>query len=69
MQAPGGIDRAPVESVATTMTIAATTRKRVMSGMRASGSLHLGHLFGVLGQWARYCESAEAYFEIADLHG
>jgi tryptophanyl-tRNA synthetase len=39
-----------------------------MSGMRPSGDLHLGHLVGVLTQWARYCDTAEAYFEIADLH-
>jgi tryptophanyl-tRNA synthetase len=40
-----------------------------MSGMRASGNLHLGHLYGVLFQWVRYCDTADAYFEIADLHG
>ncbi|HEY5257972.1 MAG TPA: tryptophan--tRNA ligase [Candidatus Baltobacteraceae bacterium] len=46
-----------------------TTKPRVMSGMRASGRLHLGHLYGVLGQWVRYCDTADAFFEIADLHG
>lgn len=40
-----------------------------MSGMRVTGSLHLGHYFGVLTQWVNYCETADAYFEIADLHG
>ena len=39
-----------------------------MSGMRPTGGLHLGHLVGVLSQWANYCETADAYFEIADLH-
>jgi tryptophanyl-tRNA synthetase len=39
-----------------------------MSGMRPTGGLHLGHLVGVLTQWASYCETADAYFEIADLH-
>lgn len=43
-------------------------KPRVMSGMRSTGALHLGHLVGVLSQWADYCDSAEAYFEIADLH-
>jgi len=40
-----------------------------MSGMRVTGSLHIGHYFGVLTQWVDYCETADAYFEIADLHG
>ncbi len=39
-----------------------------MAGMRPTGGLHLGHLAGVLTQWAAFCDSAEAYFEIADLH-
>ena len=43
-------------------------RPRVMSGMRPTGPLHLGHLVGVLTQWATYCENADAFFEIADLH-
>ncbi len=30
--------------------------------------MHLGHLVGVLTQWANYCETADAFFEIADLH-
>jgi tryptophanyl-tRNA synthetase len=49
------------------MTVA--RKSRVMSGMRSSGNLHLGHLFGVLNQWVRYCDTADAFFEIADLHG
>ena len=47
---------------------ASLTRPRVMSGMRPTGPLHLGHLVGVLTQWANYCETADAFFEIADLH-
>jgi tryptophanyl-tRNA synthetase len=43
-------------------------KPRVMSGMRPTGDLHLGHLVGVLTQWANYCETADAFFEIADLH-
>jgi len=39
-----------------------------MAGMRPSGSVHLGHLVGVLTQWASYCDNADAFFEIADLH-
>ncbi|MBV8196904.1 MAG: tryptophan--tRNA ligase [Candidatus Eremiobacteraeota bacterium] len=36
--------------------------------MRPTGPLHLGHLVGVLTQWANYSETGEAFFEIADLH-
>ncbi|MDQ2679947.1 MAG: tryptophan--tRNA ligase [Candidatus Eremiobacteraeota bacterium] len=43
-------------------------RPRVMSGMRPTGQLHLGHLVGALNQWVAYCDTADAYFEIADLH-
>jgi len=39
-----------------------------MSGMRPTGGLHIGHLVGVLSQWANYSENTDAYFEIADLH-
>ncbi len=48
--------------------VTAAKRPRVMSGMRPTGRLHIGHYFGVLTQWARYCRTADAYFEIADLH-
>jgi len=41
---------------------------RVMSGMRPSGRLHLGHLAGVLTQWVELSRRAEAFFEVADLH-
>jgi tryptophanyl-tRNA synthetase len=51
------------------MTTAATAKRpRVMSGMRPTGNLHLGHYVGVLTQWAKYCDTADAFFEIADLH-
>jgi tryptophanyl-tRNA synthetase len=43
-------------------------RPRVMSGMRPTGNLHLGHYVGVLTQWVKYCDTADAFFEIADLH-
>lgn len=52
----------------TTHPVSTAKRPRVMSGMRPTGRLHLGHYFGVLLQWAKYCETADAYFEVADLH-
>jgi len=51
-----------------TQSVFAEKRPRVMSGMRPTGQLHIGHYFGVLTQWIAYCRSADAYFEIADLH-
>lgn len=39
-----------------------------MAGMRPTGGLHLGHFLGVLSQWKDYCDTADAYFLIADLH-
>ncbi len=50
------------------MATATAKRPRVMSGMRPTGNLHLGHYVGVLTQWVKYCETADAFFEIADLH-
>jgi tryptophanyl-tRNA synthetase len=41
---------------------------RVMSGMRPTGRLHIGHLVGALSQWVELSRSADAFFEVADLH-
>lgn len=49
-------------------TVSTAKRPRVMSGMRPTGRLHIGHYFAVLTQWVRYCDTADAFFEIADLH-
>ena len=43
--------------------------KRIMSGSRPTGRLHIGHLFGALEQWAEFSHSDdETFFEIADYH-
>jgi tryptophanyl-tRNA synthetase len=44
------------------------TRKRVLSGMRPTGRLHLGHLFGALENWRNLQETYECFFFIADWH-
>lgn len=41
---------------------------RVLSGMRPSGKLHLGHLHGVLENWLKLQEDYECYFFVADWH-
>ena len=41
---------------------------RVVSGMRPTGSLHLGHLHGVLKNWVRLQYENECFFFVADWH-
>lgn len=41
---------------------------RVLSGMRPTGPLHLGHLLGALQNWTTLQESNECFFMVADLH-
>lgn len=45
-----------------------TGRRRVLSGMRPTGRLHLGNYMGALYNWVRLQEEYECYFFIADLH-
>jgi tryptophanyl-tRNA synthetase len=44
------------------------TRKRVLSGMRPTGRLHLGHLLGALDNWKSLQEQYDCFFFIADWH-
>lgn len=41
---------------------------RIVSGMRPTGPLHLGHFFGVLVNWVKIQEENECYFFVADWH-
>ena len=43
-------------------------KKRIMSGMRPTGNLHLGHYLGVLTNWKELQDNYECYFSIADWH-
>ena len=43
-------------------------KKRIMSGMRPTGKLHLGHYFGVLKNWVNLQDEFDCYFSIADWH-
>jgi tryptophanyl-tRNA synthetase len=42
--------------------------KRVVSGMRPTGPLHIGHLHGVLEKWCSMQDDYDCYFFIADFH-
>jgi tryptophanyl-tRNA synthetase len=46
-----------------------STNKRVVSGMRASGHLHLGHYHGVLKNWLKLQHQFDCFFFVADWHG
>ncbi len=43
-------------------------RKRVLSGMRSTGKLHLGNFVGALDNWVRMQDQYECFFFIADWH-
>jgi len=43
-------------------------QQRVVSGMRPSGRLHIGHYHGVLENWVRMQDSYDCFFFVADWH-
>ena len=43
-------------------------KTRILSGMRPTGPLHLGHLHGVLKTWLDLQEKYECFYFIADWH-
>jgi tryptophanyl-tRNA synthetase len=43
-------------------------KKRVLSGMRPTGKLHLGNYVGALENWVRMQEQYECFFVIVDWH-
>ena len=45
-----------------------TQHQRVLSGMRPTGQLHLGHYHGVLKNWLRLQHEYECFFFVADWH-
>ena len=42
--------------------------KRIVSGMRPTGKMHLGHLHGALNNWKHLQKEWECFFFIADWH-
>jgi tryptophanyl-tRNA synthetase len=43
-------------------------KERVLSGMQASGKLHLGNLVGALSNWVRLQDAYDCYYFVADWH-
>jgi len=50
------------------MTAVQHQRKRVLSGMRSTGKLHLGNYVGALQNWVGMQDEYDCYFFIADWH-
>ena len=43
-------------------------KKRILSGMRPTGKLHLGHLVGALANWSKLQDEYDCLFMVADWH-
>ena len=43
-------------------------KSRVVSGMRPTGKLHLGHLVGALKKWVALQDQHECFYFVADWH-
>src|SRR5574337_1764794 len=50
------------------MTATGAGNLRVLSGMRPTGRMHLGHLHGVLKNWLKLQHEYECFFFVADWH-
>jgi len=50
------------------MASASNQRKRVLSGMRSTGRLHLGNYVGALQNWVGMQDQYECFFFVADWH-
>jgi len=42
-------------------------KKTILTGIRPTGNLHLGHYFGATGNWVKLQDDYECFFEIADV--
>lgn len=48
--------------------MSAPIRKRVLSGMRPTGPLHLGHLVGALENWVALQDTHDCFYVVVDWH-
>ena len=44
------------------------SKKRILSGMRPTGPLHMGNLLGALANWVKLQDEYECFYFIADWH-
>lgn len=54
--------------MSSTLDTMANESKSVLSGMRPTGKLHLGHYYGVLKNWVELQHKYHCYFFVADWH-
>jgi tryptophanyl-tRNA synthetase len=45
-----------------------TERKRVLSGIQPSGTIHIGNYFGAIENWVRLTSEYDCFFTIVDYH-
>ncbi len=45
-----------------------TKRKRILSGIQPSGTIHIGNYFGAIENWVRLTDEYDCFFTIVDLH-
>ncbi len=43
-------------------------KQKIMSGMRPTGKLHLGHYLGVITNWVGFQDEYDCFFAVADWH-
>jgi len=43
-------------------------KQKIMSGMRPTGKLHLGHYLGVIDNWVKLQDDYDCYYQVADWH-
>ncbi len=44
------------------------SKKRILSGNRPTGALHLGHMWGALNNWVKLQEEYDCFYFVADWH-
>lgn len=44
------------------------TKQKIVSGMRSTGKLHLGHYLGVIENWIKLQDEFDCYYFVADWH-
>jgi len=45
-----------------------TIRKRILSGIQPSGTIHIGNYFGAIENWVRLTKDYDCFFTIVDYH-
>lgn len=58
----------PNEGIDTSTQTSTAKKKRVLSGVQPTGTLHLGNYLGAIRQWVSYQELYDNYFCVVDLH-